>query len=90
MASKREMNDAESDEVRRAAAEIASRLESLGVTLDGRERPEELAQIEEAIERFERQSREARGELMHGRRRTGRENNRTRRSGFCASSAPPA
>ena len=38
------------DEIRRVSSEVAARLEALGIALDGRERPDELADIEEAVE----------------------------------------
>lgn len=49
-----------SDDLRRVSREVASRLQALGIELDGSESPDELTQVEEAVERFE-QAVEARG-----------------------------
>lgn len=43
----------ESDDIERNAQTIASRLHTRGVALDGSETPDQLLQIEEAIEAFE-------------------------------------
>jgi hypothetical protein len=43
----------ESNEMKRVSDQIAGRLASRNVRLSGHERPEELAQLEEAVERFE-------------------------------------
>ena len=63
---------ANDDEMKRVSEEVAARLEALGIALDGRERPEELAEIEEAVERFEEAVESRGGDLMvdegdHGR-----------------------
>src|SRR5512141_1653455 len=55
---------ANDDEIRRVSAEVAARLEALGITLDGREGPEQLADIEEAVERFEEAVESRGGDLM--------------------------
>lgn len=52
------------DEMRRVSREVAARLEALGITLDGRERPEELADIEDAVQRFEDAVESRGGDLM--------------------------
>lgn len=52
------------DEIRRVSGEVAARLEALGIALDGRERPDELADIEEAVERFEDAVESRGGDLM--------------------------
>jgi hypothetical protein len=59
-------------DVRRVSVEIAGRLAALGVWLGGRETPDELVAIEEAVERFEEAVRAHGGDLMvdegpHGR-----------------------
>jgi len=52
------------DEVKRVSDEIAGRLTALGIALTGHERPEELMDIEEAIERFEDAVESRGGDLM--------------------------
>src|SRR5438874_1062652 len=52
------------NDVTRAADQIASRLRSLGVPMSGREPPEALVRVEEAIERFEEAVRARGGDLM--------------------------
>ena len=52
------------DEMKRVSEEVAARLEALGIALDGREQPEELAAIEEAVERFEEAVESRGGDLM--------------------------
>ena len=52
------------DELKRASAQIAGRLRALGVSLTGTERPEDLVQIEEAIEEFEEAVEARGGDLM--------------------------
>lgn len=52
------------DEIRRVSSEVAARLEALGIALDGRERPDELADIEEAVEAFEEAVESRGGDLM--------------------------
>jgi hypothetical protein len=54
----------ESDEVRRVSDQIAGRLASRNVRLSGHERPEELALLEEAVERFEAAVEGRGGDLM--------------------------
>jgi hypothetical protein len=53
-----------SEDVRRAAAGVSNRLESLGIWLSGAEQPEELADIAEAVERFELAVKARGGDLM--------------------------
>jgi hypothetical protein len=55
---------ASDDEMKRVSEEVAARLEALGIALDGREQPEELAAIEEAVERFEEAVESRGGDLM--------------------------
>jgi hypothetical protein len=55
---------AREDDVTRASNQIASRLRSLGVPVSGREPPEALVKVEEAIERFEEAVRARGGDLM--------------------------
>jgi hypothetical protein len=55
-----EMNE----DVRRVSGEIASRLEGLGISLSGSERPEDLARLQEAVERFELAVESRGGDLM--------------------------
>lgn len=52
------------EERRRIAEEIASRLSRNGVELTGKEGPEELADLEEAVEQFERMVERGGGDLM--------------------------
>ncbi len=54
----------DSEEVTRVAREIAGRLAAVGVVLSGKERPEELVELEEAVERFERAVEARGGDLM--------------------------
>jgi hypothetical protein len=54
----------ETDEVKRVSDQIAGRLASRNVRLSGHERPEELAQLEEAVERFEAAVEGRGGDLM--------------------------
>ncbi|MEP6990912.1 MAG: hypothetical protein ABJA80_08295 [bacterium] len=61
------MNDAaprDDDELTRNAALIAARLAALGIALDGRESPDDLATLEEAVERFETAVQSRGGDLM--------------------------
>jgi hypothetical protein len=53
-----------SNDVARVTRETAARLGALGMFLDGRETPEELVQVEEAVERFERLVELRGGDLM--------------------------
>ncbi|HKP29000.1 MAG TPA: hypothetical protein VJU15_06340 [Gemmatimonadales bacterium] len=48
----------------RVSRESADRLSSLGVHLDGRETPAELAEMQEAVERFEEAVQSRGGDLM--------------------------
>ena len=48
----------------RVTQESANRLRALGITLTGRETPDELATIEEAVERFEAAVKAKGGDLM--------------------------
>jgi hypothetical protein len=52
------------EDVQRVASEVANRLEMLGIWLSGEEQPEELAQIQEAVERFELAVESRGGDLM--------------------------
>ena len=52
------------DDITRVAREVASRLGALGITLDGTERPDDLTQIDEAVERFEQAVESRGGDLM--------------------------
>jgi hypothetical protein len=56
-------NDTNED-VRRVSGAIASRLEGLGIWLSGSERAEELARLQEAVERFELAVESRGGDLM--------------------------
>ena len=51
-------------EVQRVSAQVAGRLAALGVWLGGRESPDELVALEEAVERFESSVRAHGGDLM--------------------------
>jgi hypothetical protein len=51
-------------ELKRAMEHTRARLESLFITLTGKETPEELVAIEEAVERFEAAVESAGGDLM--------------------------
>jgi len=60
-------NDAdarENDEVRRVSGELAGRLAQLGIRVNGTERPEELLDIVEAVDRFEDAVQARGGDLM--------------------------
>ena len=57
-------SDSGSDERRRVEGEVASRLASRGVRLTGRESDEELVELLEAVERFERIVQRHGGDLM--------------------------
>ena len=52
------------EDVQRVAAEVANRLESLGIWLSEDEKPEELGRILEAVERFETAVESRGGDLM--------------------------
>src|SRR3982751_5976229 len=54
----------DSDDVRRVANEYAGRLAGLGIRLNGTERSDEIVQIVEAVERFERAVESHGGDLM--------------------------
>ena len=56
--------DSSEEERRRIAEEISSRLRRNGVQLTGNESTEELADLEEAVEQFERMVERAGGDLM--------------------------
>lgn len=57
-------SDSASDERRRVESDVASRLGSRGVRLTGRETGEELVELLEAVERFERIVERRGGDLM--------------------------
>ena len=72
MTERDEMAGQDGADVRRVSGEVAGRLAALGVWLGGRETPDELVAIEEAVERFEEAVRAHGGDLMvdegpHGR-----------------------
>lgn len=52
------------DDVQRAASETATRLAARGIRVNGNERPEELVEMLEAVERFEEQVEAHGGDLM--------------------------
>jgi hypothetical protein len=52
------------DDLKRATRESVDRLTALGVHLDGKETPAELAEMQEAIERFEEAVHSHGGDLM--------------------------
>ena len=52
------------DEVDRVSQDVANRLTGLGITLTGDETPEQLVQIQEAVERFELAVESRGGDLM--------------------------
>ena len=52
------------DDVRRVTREVSDRLGELGIWLSGAEQPEDLAQIQEAVERFELAVESRGGDLM--------------------------
>src|SRR4051812_49877245 len=54
----------DSDDVRRVANEYAGRLAGLGIRLSGNERSDEIVQIVEAVQRFERAVESHGGDLM--------------------------
>jgi hypothetical protein len=54
----------ERDDVRRVSRELADRLETLGIRLTGTERPQELLDIVEAVDRFEAAVESHGGDLM--------------------------
>src|SRR5678816_1259728 len=64
MTSHNSADSAEPDDLTRVSREVASRLENLGIELDGRETPDQLTEIEEAIERFEDAVESRGGDLM--------------------------
>jgi hypothetical protein len=57
-------SDSSDEERRRIAEEIASRLRRNGVQLTGKENSEELVELEEAVEQFERMVERGGGDLM--------------------------
>lgn len=65
MTAKKARTDKSSDaEIERASQQIAARLRALGISLTGTERPDELVDIEEAVERFEEAVEASGGDLM--------------------------
>jgi hypothetical protein len=52
------------EELERVSAEIAGHLAALGISLTGRERPEDLGLLQEAVERFEDAVESRGGDLM--------------------------
>lgn len=52
------------EDVQRVSSAVADRLAGLGIALTGRERPEELARLQEAVERFEVAVESRGGDLM--------------------------
>lgn len=57
-------SDSSDDDRKRIGEEIASRLRHQGVQLTGKETSDELADLEEAVEEFERAVERAGGDLM--------------------------
>jgi hypothetical protein len=51
-------------ELRRVSRDVAGRLAARGIALSGYERPEELAELEDAVEEFEGAVEERGGDLM--------------------------
>jgi hypothetical protein len=51
-------------DLKRASRESADRLAALGIQLDGKESPAELAEMQEAVERFEEAVQSRGGDLM--------------------------
>ena len=54
----------EGDDVRRVSRDLAGRLETLGIRLTGTERPQELLDMVEAVDRFEAAVESHGGDLM--------------------------
>ena len=52
------------DDMRRVTMEVSDRLGELGIWLSGHEKPEDLARIQEAVERFELAVESRGGDLM--------------------------
>jgi hypothetical protein len=52
------------NDVRRVTREVSDRLSELGIYLSGNEQPEDLARIQEAVERFEMAVESRGGDLM--------------------------
>ena len=52
------------DDMRRVTMEVSDRLNELGIWLSGNEDPEDLARIQEAVERFEMAVESRGGDLM--------------------------
>ena len=52
------------DDLERVSEEVAGRLATLGIELNGRETPDELTRISDAVERFEAAVRSRGGDLM--------------------------
>lgn len=52
------------DDMQRVTQDVSNRLTGLGVTLTGEETPEQLVQIQEAVERFELAVESRGGDLM--------------------------
>lgn len=52
------------DDMQRVSREVANRLGDLGIWLSGDESPEDLAQVQEAVERFELAVESRGGDLM--------------------------
>lgn len=64
MAESNERDGTASEDLDRVSREIAGRLTTLGIELTGRERPDDLVRMEEAVERFEGAVRSRGGDLM--------------------------
>ena len=56
--------DRAGDDIQRVSEEVSNRLEALGVWLSGTEKPEDLARIQESVERFEVAVQTRGGDLM--------------------------
>ena len=56
--------DRTENDIQRVSEEVSNRLDALGVWLSGTEKPEDLARIQEAVERFEVAVQTRGGDLM--------------------------
>jgi hypothetical protein len=60
----RSSDNADNEDLERVSEEVAGRLATLGIELNGRESPEELTRISDAVERFEAAVQSRGGDLM--------------------------
>src|SRR4030095_9732064 len=78
----------ESDDVRRVSRDYADRLTTLGIRLTGTERPQDLLEMLEAVDRFESAVESQGGDLMMGAGAPVRAGVQSQRRGFLVGGGP--